>query len=72
MQGVTTVTSFPSSRRPLMRFVKRILMPLTWLKGLGSTKMATLVSSTGSRSGIALALTASLHCLSKLLLRFTA
>ena len=29
MQGVTTVTSFPSSLRPFIRFWNRILMPLT-------------------------------------------
>ena len=29
-------------RRPFIRLLKRIFMPLTWLKGLGSTKMAIL------------------------------
>jgi hypothetical protein len=40
--GVTTTTSSPASRRPLMRLSNRFFMPLMWLKGEGSTKMATL------------------------------
>ena len=39
---MTTITSSPSSRSPRIRHSKRFFMPLTWLNGLGSTKMATL------------------------------
>ena len=41
-QGVNTVTSLPSCRNSLIRFENRIFIPETWLKGLGSTKTATL------------------------------
>lgn len=55
MQGVTTVTSFPSSLSPLIRLVNLILIPLIWLKGLGSTNIAILVRSSGKATGTALA-----------------
>ena len=39
--GVTTKTSSPDSRRPLIRHSKRFFIPLMWLKGEGSTNSAT-------------------------------
>lgn len=51
--GVTTMTSSPASRRPLIRLSNRFFMPLMWLKGLGSTKMATLRWCWSSSSSIA-------------------
>jgi hypothetical protein len=41
--GVKTITSSPDSLRFLIRDSKRFFMPLMWLNGLGSTKMATLL-----------------------------